>query len=176
MSTKINLLPQKKLEKRGIGKIYLASIVMFVAVTVLSISVFSYSLYLNTQVSNLSYKEQELSLMLQKQSVKQAKIVSLSDRLVNISSALNSRNKFDKEIESIFSLVQVNVLINSFRFEGNTATISFLSPDLYNLDSILTRIENSKNIPEITKVDMTLLKYDVVKDDYILNLSFYFPK
>ena len=174
MSSGINLLPQKQVVKKGIRKVVLASIVMFGAVTFLSLAVLVYSFYLNTQVDNLTNKEQELSVMLQQQSAKQAKLVRLSDRMMNITSLLNSRNKLDKKIESIFNFIKSDVLINSFIFDGNSIAVSFLSPDLYDLDDIITRIESSKKIPEVSKVEISSLKYDVLKNNYVLSLLFYF--
>src|SRR3989338_4934638 len=137
MSKEINLLPEKKIIKKRINKAVLGSITLFIAVLLLLLPILIYSYYLNTQVNSLTDKENALLARLQAQSSKQAKLARLSDRLTDVGTALNTRNKLDEKIITVLSFIDSSIMIGSFSFDGMSINISMATPLLSNIDDIL---------------------------------------
>lgn len=175
MSSNINFLLNKNSDlvkqKKGLKIIRIASVVVLVVVTLLSIVVF----FLNRSLYPASLKKEQESIVQSMNFLRnrEAKLTVVNNRIENISSILNERLDYYKVISTLLQKLPDGVFVERIKVDKKTILLSVSSSSLLPISEFINNlIDMAKEKEIISALTLDFLTIDQkTRSSYSVSLT-----
>jgi len=176
MKTGINLLTTKRTFDKNVRRFFLASVIFFAVIIVITSILLAFNFVLNRNLANLQTQKNALNNSFVSLSDKSAKFLLLTDRLSNIRSVLGGREDIISKMDSIFALFPQGALVSGLSFDNEGFTVQVQSADLSALDKSIKDMRNLDPKKSLFK-RIDLISFGIDKRGfYISKIKFVFAK
>lgn len=158
MKKGINLAFGTKKVDKVFRKAFVVSVIFFVVVVVVSISLIVYRLILKSTFDNLEVQEQQLNQQLLALVEKRDKFLEIKTRLKDIQNIINRRSPTTVRIDTVTGFIPTTATIDTLSGDEETISVSIESDDLASLNDLVQQklIEVSEDRQKgIKKIDMS---------------------
>ena len=158
MKKSINLSSGRKKVDTALRKIFIITVVAFIAMVIISLILLAYRLFLKSNYDNLESKEQELNEKLLRLEEKKSKITETKLRIVDVRKVLSKRAPTTIRINTISSFILEDIEINRLSGKDNEMSFDIQSDSIATLNLLL-----EQKIEEIAADKKTGIKKIIMK-------------
>ena len=178
MKENINLVTQRKVNKRTFRRLFLVSFTVFLGVFLFAFGMLLYIMNLQSNLPPLETRAKQLKDSIEALSDKKEKVLIVKERLSSVEKIISQRKTVDTKVTEILKNFPDNISINTLGATDEKVSFRLVSQSLFDLDDLV----NSK-IPAFSKTS----KIDVKRVDftgftvnksggYTISLDFHFNK
>lgn len=158
MKTSINLVSKKRRPSEFHRRFFLASIIFFSVVFILSAGLVGYRLVLQIQMEELTAEEAQLTSDVNSDPEKKVKFLTVRERLSEIQDIMKKRQNLNTRVESVAQTLPADVGVRLIESDKNIVKVRVSASDLVSLDNLIDqRIEEyaSERNRGVKRVELT---------------------